>query len=65
MFAGRIEQSLAIVPRYRIAVVRHFRNETFQIGRTDRFYELVVNKVQSKLVTGYISAPKGAEMAER
>jgi hypothetical protein len=31
-----------------------------------RFYELVVNKVESKKVTGYISAPKGAvEVASR
>jgi len=37
----------------------------FSLRGSKQFYELVVNKVQSKLVTGYISAPKEAEMAER
>lgn len=32
----------------------------FYVGGSKRFYELVVNKVESNRVTGYISTPKGA-----
>jgi hypothetical protein len=36
----------------------------FYVGGSKRFYELVVNKVESRRVRGYISTPKGAaEMA--
>jgi len=38
----------------------------FYLKGQKKFYELVVNKVDSKSVTGYISAPKGAiELASR
>ncbi len=38
----------------------------FYLKGQKRFYELVVNKVESKLVTGYVSTPKGAvELASR
>jgi len=38
----------------------------FSVHGSKRFYELVVNKVDSNKVTGYISAPKGAvEVASR
>ncbi len=32
----------------------------FYVGGSKRFYELVVNKVESQQVKGYLSAPKGA-----
>lgn len=32
----------------------------FYVGGSKRFYELVVNKVESKRVRGYLSTPKGA-----
>jgi hypothetical protein len=38
----------------------------FYLKGQKRFYELVVNKVESKVITGYISTPKGAlEVAAR
>ena len=38
----------------------------FYVGGSKRVYELVVNKVESKRVKGYISTPKGAtQMAQR
>lgn len=38
----------------------------FAVGNSKKFYELVVNQVQSDQVKGYLSTPKGAiETASR